>query len=477
MLRIIRRFAREGRGASAALFGLTLPLLAVAIAAALDYSNATLQHTRLNAIADSAVLAGLTPAMLQEPFPVGQAAARQAFISQASTVSTIIPGKLQVTVTPNNPGNNAYTRQLTISYVAQVQNFITGIFAPQTTYISGSSTATAGMPPNIDFYLLLDNSPSMSLPADQNGIDVMIDLTSAQGGCAFACHQASTGNSDTAGNPYYNPNNPQQACPGAQQANGANPGCVQMDNYALARANSITLRLDELTTAIGDLMQTATDARTGSVPPTYRFAVNAMDSQYTIGLTGIMALTSDFTSAWARDSSNFSVMEMFSNDKGCVPVTVNNVTTCTQGTTPDVSTNYDNALGNLSAALPVAGQGTNQAGDTPQEILFFVTDGVEDKSNGSRLIQAINANGAHNYCNDIKAKGAQIAILYTDYLPISNNSYYVQHVQPIQADIAPALQACASPGLFFNAGLSGNFSSALLTLFRLALARTSHLTN
>ncbi len=51
------------------------------------------------------------------------------------------------------------------------------------------------MPPNIDFYLLLDNSPSMSLPATAAGITSMRNLTSNQdggNGCAFACHQAST---------------------------------------------------------------------------------------------------------------------------------------------------------------------------------------------------------------------------------------------------------------------------------------------
>ena len=59
------------------------------------------------------------------------------------------------------------------------------------------------MPPNIDFYLLLDNSPSMALPADTAGITQMQNLTPTQDGgnsCAFACHQASTNNSDTPGN-------------------------------------------------------------------------------------------------------------------------------------------------------------------------------------------------------------------------------------------------------------------------------------
>ena len=69
--------------------------------------------------------------------------------------------------------------------------------------LSNCATAQAQVPPNIDFCLLLDNSPSMALPATQSGLSLMQSLTQkeATGGCAFACHQMSTNNGDTAGNP------------------------------------------------------------------------------------------------------------------------------------------------------------------------------------------------------------------------------------------------------------------------------------
>ena len=55
------------------------------------------------------------------------------------------------------------------------------------------STANASIAPNIDFYLLLDNSPSMALPATRPGsTDAVADHAAATGGCAFACHQGST---------------------------------------------------------------------------------------------------------------------------------------------------------------------------------------------------------------------------------------------------------------------------------------------
>ena len=130
----------------------------------------------------------------------------------------------------------------------------------------------------------------------------------------------------------------------------------------------------------------------------------------------------------------------------------------------DVATNFDNSLGDLSQAsyIPNPGNGTNQSGDTPQEVLFIVTDGVEDEQSGSsRLQQAINDLGnapggnssGTNWCTTIKNRGIQIAVLYTDYLPVPANSWYESWIAPIQSDIGPALQACASPGLFYDAAI------------------------
>ena len=133
---------------------------------------------------------------------------------------------------------------------------------------------------------------------------------------------------------------------------------------------------------------------------------------------------------------------------------------------------------------PNPGNGTNQSGDTPQEVLFIVTDGVEDEQSGSRLEQAINDLGGApygnssgtNWCTTIKNRGIKIAILYTDYLAIPANSWYVSHIQPILSDVGPALQACASPGLFYDAGLdSSNLGQDLAALFA-AVTQSGHLT-
>ena len=335
----------------------------------------------------------------------------------------------------------------------------------------------------------------MALPATQAGITQMQNLTTKEttGGCAFACHQASTNNGDSAGNPCADGTTPtlntslKAASPlsSAVYCDTTKHG-AQIDNYKLARNNNITLRLDELNTGISTLLQTAsTTAQSSqfSTPPVYRFSIYSMDSLWSIGLTQLMPLTASYTTNWTTASANFGVMEMYSNNNDCAS------SACSSGTTSpggDVGTNYDDSLGKLSQAsyIPNPGNGTNQTGDTPQKVLFIVTDGVEDEQNGGRLQQAINDLGnapggstsSTNWCTAIKSRGVKIAILYTDYLPVPANSWYASWIAPIQSDIGPALQACATPGLFYDAAIGADLGQALAALFA-AVTQTGHLIN
>jgi hypothetical protein len=58
--------------------------------------------------------------------------------------------------------------------------------------VTGTSTATTTMPLYIDFYLLLDNSPSMGVGATPADVSKMVNNTSDQ--CAFACHDLNNNN-------------------------------------------------------------------------------------------------------------------------------------------------------------------------------------------------------------------------------------------------------------------------------------------
>jgi hypothetical protein len=116
--------------------------------------------------------------------------------------------------------------------------------------------------------------------------------------------------------------------------------------------------------------------------------------------------------------------------------------------------------------MPNPGNGSNIVGDTPQEVLFLVTDGVEDEMvAGSRQESLINVAN----CTAIKNRGIRIAVLYTEYLPLTTNSWYNNHVASFQPNIGSTLQSCASPGLYFMVTTGGDISGALSTLFQEAV--------
>ena len=486
------RLLGNRRGNVSMMYALVAPILVFAGGAALDYGRAAQIHTKLNAAADAAALAALTPAMLQQSSDVAHDAAVNMFNGLTEGIPGLTPGATQVTVSVT-AGATTLTRNVSVSYSSSVDTIFAQVLHTPTLSVSGVSEASAQAPPNIDFYVLLDNSPSMALPSTQAGITQMQNLTTKEisGGCAFACHQASTNaNSDTEGNPCTDGTTPTLNAPPPSTTAGSNycktSHGTQIDNYALARQNSITLRLDELNGGVSTLLQTASTTSQSTLfatPPKYRFSIYSMDSLWQIGLNPLMALTSNYTSGWTSASANFGVMEMYSNNNDCANSACSSSTSTPGG---DVATNYDDSLGELSqtSSIPNPGNGTNEPGDTPQEVLFIVTDGVEDEQSGGRLQQAINDLGSApggnssstNWCTAIKNRGIKIAILYTDYLAVPANSWYEQYIAPIQSDIGPALQACATPGLFYDAGLdSSNLGADLVKLFN-AASQSGYLT-
>ena len=97
---------------------------------------------------------------------------------------------------------------------------------------------------------------------------------------------------------------------------------------------------------------------------------------------------------------------------------------------------------------------------------------------GVRVYKQINgpAWSTPDYCTTIKNRGIKIAVLYTTYLTLPNNAWYETNIAPFQPDIASALQACVSPGLFYQAAIGDDLGADLITLFQ-TTAKTAYLTN
>ena len=183
----------------------------------------------------------------------------------------------------------------------------------------------------------------------------------------------------------------------------------------------------------------------------------------------LMGLTKNYMTAWTAASSNFGVMKMYDENFLCATAA------CTSGTAVntqgDVATNFDTALNSINSTMPDPGKGANVVGDTPQEVLFLVTDGLEDELiDGVRVYEQINGPNwsTPDYCTTIKNRGIRIAVLYTAYLALPNSSWYETNIGPFAPYLAPALQACASPGLFYQAAIGDDLGADLITLFEAA---------
>jgi hypothetical protein len=390
------------------MFALSFLAVMGIIGMGVDYSQLSSRKATLDSLADSASLAAVTPTLLSENDQASISAATTLFNSQASAIKGIGPVTLTVTAS-----DNALQRTVTVNYETTSKTSFGGLIGVKQATISGSSQAVGQVPPNIDFYLLLDNSPSMAIAATTAGINTMVSHTPDQ--CAFGCHE-----SDTSPNDY----------------------------YGLARSLGVTLRMDLVTQATQNLMTTAKSTSTAN-NATYRAAIYT----FNIGFNTITPLTANLSTAQSQAAS-IQIYEVPS-----------------QNWSNDAITDYTNAMTQINSIMPNPGGGTKSAGDTPQEVLFIVTDGVEDEMvNGSRVQSLMST----SYCTTIKNRGIRIAVLYTTYLPLPTNSWYNNYIAPFQSQIGPTLQSCASPGLYFQVSTNQDISAAMIALFEQAV-RTAYL--
>jgi Flp pilus assembly protein TadG len=421
----LRGFAGGRKGNVAIIFGLTLPLMLFLVGLAIDYAAATQRKAVLDAAADAAALAAVAPPLMAQPGSASVTAASNMFNSQVQNVPGLNYSAKDLTVTAQDDG---LKRTVTVSYAASSQNAFGGLLGQSTWALNGSAQATATVAPNIDFYLLLDNSPSMSIAATTAGINTMVANTQHQGGCAFACHEANPAADDL-----------------------GNPGGI--DNYQLARNLGVVTRIQNLNAATQSLMDTAKTTE-ATYNTTYRMAIYTFNT----GINTIAPLTSSLTTAKSL-AANIDVLMVYKND-WLTSTNHNN----------DEDTDFEAAMQSINTTMPNPGSGT--AGSTPQEVLFLVSDGVGDKHAGGNRHQAVFDT---SWCTTVKNRGIRIAVLYTTYLPLPTNGWYNKWIAPFQPQIAGNMQSCASPGLFFEVSTDQDISAAMQALFQQAIA-TARLT-
>jgi hypothetical protein len=430
------------------IFGLSLIPIIFLTGMALDFTSAAQKRTRLNAAADAAALAAVTPAMMLQSNSAALTAATNMFNATAANIGAATVNPPTITMT-----NAGLVRTVTVSYTATSTNTFPNVFSfvtktSHTTWpLSGSATATSYSAPNINFYLLLDNSPSMDIAATTAGITTMVNNTSAQGGCAFACHETNPSSENPPlGNPIVN---------GQEE-----------DNYALANSLGVVTRIENMATATSALMTTAADTEQAN-DATYQMAIYTFNYN---GLTTVYApsnLPSANLTAAGTAASTIDVLEVYSN---------NYLTKTNEN--EDTDTNFETAMTAVNNLMPNPGTGSSTS--TPQEVLFIVSDGVDDEVNSSNCSQPLTGTRCQqpfntSMCTTVKNRGIMIAVLYTEYLPLTTNSWYNEWIAPFQSTLSANMQSCASPGLYFEITTDGDITAAMQTLFQLAIA-TARLT-
>ncbi|MGB6535661.1 MAG: TadE/TadG family type IV pilus assembly protein [Xanthobacteraceae bacterium] len=450
-----RRFIGDRSGTTALIFALSLVPIIFLTGMGLDFSSAAQKRIQLNAGADSAALSMVTPTAMEETCATAQTAAQNIFSGQAAS----IPNLSYSAPTITGCVDGSTTRTVTVNYTAYSVNAFPNVFGlltgtPAATWaVSGTSTATATTSPNINFYLLLDNSPSMDIAATTSGINTMVANTSAQGGCAFACHETNP-SADGLGNP-----------------NGE-------DNYTLAQNLGVVTRIENMASATSSLMSTASQLMTANNstcpngPGCYEMAIFSFNVEGTTNSqcssTAIQVIyapscapTSDLSDAQTA-AAGINVLEVCSN----------NYLTCSNNNN-DTDTDFETAMKAIDNIMPTPGTGTS--GSTPQEVLFLVTDGVDDETNSTSCSQPLDGTRCQepfntSWCTTIKNRGIRIAVLYTEYLPLPTNAWYNDWIAPFQSDISSNMQSCASSGLFFQVTTDGDITAAMQELFQQAVS-------
>lgn len=473
-----RSFRDNRRGNVLMIFAFSLIPLVFAVGMGIDYSRAARLRTKLNALADAAALAAVTQPMMEESDDTKVSnVATTMFQAQANLLGGM-DGVPTLTVNLTHP-DGAASRLAEVSYTAKSLNTFGGILNLRSILVGGNSAASASAPPNIDFYLALDTSPSMAMPTTQTDIDKMHDTFT----CAFACHSNKIEN--YANNPTMpkglildntafaikKPNNDSSTANGYVHTPGGYPTqkidskgtyiyvnstventidpnlkdgkgntlrvdcrasssnhkniCVYnadgtfVDSYWWALNQGIPLRVTAERAAVGDLMALAQSYATMN-KRTYQAALYTFDHFENISKSLVAKLTSNLPSVTVAANTKVDLVQV--NDaqaNGCPPTGCGNANNYLFTSFYGILTKMLNGPDGLPTK---SGKGTNAPGDTPQAFLFLVTDGMSDEflqPSGKGRTRTSMQQAQLDQCTTIKNRGVKIAVLYTEYTTAS----------------------------------------------------------
>ena len=427
LLSRLRAFAADRRGNLAITFALTSVPVVVSVGAAVDYSLANRTKATLDAYADAAALSVVNTKAMSLTETQAQQAAVTFFQAQAATLKRGTVGTVTAKVTDTTSG-----RAAVLTYTASVETTLANVAGITSIDVAGKATANSALPVYMNFYMLLDNTPSMGVAATPADISRMVNNTSDK--CAFACHQM-----DAAPNDY----------------------------YGLAKKLGVTMRIDVVRSATQQLMDTAEASKI--VQNQFRAAVYTFGkSAEKMGLTKVSPL-----------SPNLKTVKSKAEDVDLMTIPYQNYQSDTQ-------TNFDKIFTSLDDEIPTPGDGSKS--NSAQAFVFFVSDGVQDAANVSCIKPTVQGQDPKTgtkytrcqsplntkYCDALKKRGVKIAVLYTTYLALPTNGWYMSWIDPFNkgpygpspnSEVAQNMEACATPGYYFEVSPTEGIAEAMNALF------------
>lgn len=496
---LLASFRANKRGNVAVISALAcLPMMA-AVGCVIDYSNASMIKTKLQAAADSAALA--TVSVNSPVVATAKAMTGSGTVSGGSTFAnnffnanlSSAPADVgYANLTPTSTVTlNGSTMTAKVAFTAQIPTYFMGVMGYSDLNVSGSSTASYSLPTYINFYLMLDVSGSMSFPStsdEQTRLEAVNpdNYTLYPNGCTFACHftaqGACTQSEQRSGVPpskytkTYNPS-PGGYCQGftitrlgTTPATGTiSPSNINWSNTPVTycatagTTSCIQLRADAVGYAVTSLLTTA--AASEQVPKQYQVGLYPF-IRY---LYSYFPLTTNLTGT-GSGTINYAATQL--------------ATLLDTGTNANLGsggTHFENAFPSMNTLISSVGTGTSASNALPY--VFLITDGSQNNQvqwngswSGSNSATTIDT----SLCSTLKSRGITIAVLYIPYEPIQNPTTFANSedysANSNIPNIPGALKTCASPNFFYTADSPADINNALVTMFEQAVS-TAHITN
>ncbi len=431
----LRNFRANERGSIAMIFGLALIPMFMMMGAAVDYTQAVTVRSRLNHLADRAALAAVKAAAQKESDCVANPAGNNVSNFQGCGQKDIIKAGVAAGVQYMNgdPLMRGADRKPTIelsssegSWSATV-NYSADI-PTNIARLMGVQTipvngkVTSNIALGTHMYLNFHLLLDRSMSMGIGATSDDISRLQALTGCAFACHSEG----------------------------------YEAQYYDQPKAQGIRFRIDDLRDATGALVAQAKMVASANAREHIQMGVYAFNHH----VSPLVEMTSDLTNV-ANAVKNLDLP------------------------THDDGTQAADAVTWL-VANKIKGNGTGLTSAAPLEIVFLVTDGVEDgiytgwnKMVGptglplpwwpSWMTKAPTSAFPVTACDALKSKGAIVAVVYTTYVPFPGTVQYDRLIGPFAPNISPNLQGCASQGYFFTASEPGDITRGMQSLFNRAL--------